>query len=386
MTERLYYKDAYKTEFSAVVTGRTNDYVILDKTYFYPKGGGQPGDIGFLGDAPVTDCRIKNGEIVHIADNRFQIGQEITGRVNFLRRYGFMQNHTGEHIVSGIVSKRYGFENVGFHLSANSMTFDFNGEIPKDELDMVEDMANDAVYQNIAIETNFMEGSALEAINYRSKKQIDGPVRLVNIEGFDTCACAGLHVMHCGEVGIIKIVSAQRYKGGTRLLAVCGRDALHDYRQKNESVLKISALLSAKPHDISAGVEDLLAAMAEQRKITAGLRSEIFSHKAGAIAEGTPFALFFEEGLSADEARRFAYEAASRANIAFVFCSAGDKPDYYKYAICSRKAGANIAKIAKDLNEALNGRGGSSNEISQGAVNASKSSIEQYIKNRGEYH
>ena len=384
-TEKIYYNDAYQYEFSAeaVACDKVGDswHIILNRSCFYPEGGGQPGDTGFLNDIRIIDSRTVAQEIVHVTESPIDVGETVHGKVDFLRRFAFMQNHTGEHIVSGIINKLHGFENIGFHLGANIMTMDFSGELSKDELTRIEDLANDAVYENVRLESNFIDSADLKdlTLEYRSKKAIEGTVRIVSIPGYDACACAGLHVATSGEVGAIKIISAQRYKGGCRLYALCGRDALEDYRQKNESAHQISALLSVKPNEINQAVEKLLVNIEEQKRLIAGLRNEVFALKAQSYTLGAKLAYVFETDLGPDDMRRFAYEIASRVAVAFVFSNSEEAPDVYRYIICSQSTPEDIAKIAKEMNSALNGRGGAKNEIAQGVVNASRSDIEEYL-------
>ena len=386
-TDKTYYSDEYQSQFSATVTAcersGNNWHIILDKTCFYPEGGGQPGDTGFINDVPVLDCRFIAQELVHITESPITIGATVHGKIDFLRRFTFMQNHTGEHIISGIVKELHGFTNVGFHLSPNNMTMDFNGELSKDQLEEVEMLANNAIYQNIPLEINIINSATLESLNmdYRSKKALQGDVRIVNIPQYDLCACAGLHVRSTGEVGSVKIISAQRYKGGVRIYALCGRDALADYCEKNENILKISAMLSVKPADAVTATEKLLSNINSQKKLISDLKSELFKLKAQAYEEGTPIACAFEDNLEPDDLRSLASEIASRASVAFVLSPNDDSSCLYKYAICSQTPSINLTEISKYFNAALKGRGGVKNGIAQGIVNAPKQTIKEYLYN-----
>ncbi|MCL2617176.1 MAG: alanine--tRNA ligase-related protein [Defluviitaleaceae bacterium] len=385
ITDRLYYENTYESEFYAKVLSCEKSgehwYIVLDRTCFYPEGGGQPGDTGFLNDVRITDCRTIAKAITHIAENPLEPGTTVYGKIDFLRRFTFMQNHTGEHILSGIVKKLYGFDNVGFHLSENNMTMDFNGELSKEDLLEIEELANKSVYSNITTEISLFDSAKLKELNldYRSKKELDGSVRIVSVPWYDACACAGLHVHTSGEVGVIKVISAQRYKGGSRVYALCGYNALEDYRMKNDNILKISTLLSVKPHEISTAVEKTITNISEQKRLISALRSEVFALKAQCYAEGTPMAYVFENGLEPADLLNFANEIASRAKVAFVFSNSVDSINVYKYAICSQSPSLGLAEIAKGFNQALGGRGGIKNNIAQGVVNASKDSIEAFV-------
>ncbi|MCL2619024.1 MAG: alanyl-tRNA editing protein [Defluviitaleaceae bacterium] len=385
-TEKLYYQDAYQSEFSAVVLAceevGEHHHVVLDRTCFYPEGGGQPGDTGLINNVRVLDCRTTPRGIVHIAEEPIAAGTAIDGKIDFARRYSFMQNHTGEHILSGIVRKLHGYDNVGFHLGEHNMTMDFSGELSREELLHIEELANTSVYANISLSTKFYDSAepTLLEMDYRSKKALTGSVRIVSVPEYDACACAGLHVRQSGEVGVVKVLSFERYKGGVRVYALCGREALEDYRRKNDITHKISALLSVKPLEAGAAVEKLAASLGEARKQLHTLRGEMFALKALGFEQGTAVAHIFENGLEADDMRSFACQIAGRAKVAFVFSGSDDTPDTFRYAICAGSADTNIAAVSKEFNAALNGRGGAKNNVAQGIVNASKADIESYLR------
>ena len=239
--EKLYYRQPYVKAFEAVVTdcreGKNGRYqVMLDRTGFYPEGGGQPGDTGRLGPVKVLDVHEKAGEIIHETDGPLEAGTAVAGTIDWERRFGYMQNHSGEHIFSGLVHKKYGFDNVGFHMGSEEVTVDFNGVITAEELEEIETEVNRKIAENLPIRELYPAAGELEHMEYRSKKALTGQVRIIESPDSDVCACCGTHVMSTGEIGIFKITGAIHYKGGIRVSMLCGMDALKDYRKKQKTV------------------------------------------------------------------------------------------------------------------------------------------------------
>ena len=229
-TEKLYYQDAHQAQFQATVLscrpGKHGYDVVLDRTCFYPEGGGQPGDTGVLSGVRVTDTHEAGGEIVHYCEAPLAEGQTVEGTIDYERRFEFMQLHTGEHILSGVIHRRFGYENVGFHMGADFVTIDFSGMLTQEDLSAVEAEANEWVWKNVPIEIAYPDAEALKTIPYRSKKELTGQVRIVTIPGADICACCGTHVSDTGEIGLIKIFSCVKFHDGVRLEILCGRRAL----------------------------------------------------------------------------------------------------------------------------------------------------------------
>ena len=375
MTQKLYYENQYIKEFTAQVLsceeGKRGFEVILDKTAFFPEGGGQPGDTGFIGDAQVTDTVESGDDVIHICKTAVSLG-ETECKLDFEKRFTNMQIHTGEHIFSGVLHSICGYDNVGFHMGEHSVTVDFNGVVTADELARIEKLSNEAVYKNIPVEAIYPSDEELEGYSYRSKKEIKGQVRLTKIEGVDLCACCGTHVAFTGEVGIIKAVSMMNYKSGVRITLQIGRKALEDYSEKNRSAYEISNLLKAKVDEITPAVERILAQLYEARMNYSNLKKELFAVKA-AEASGEKY-IAFDDGASADDARIFADMLAEKTGIAAVF--SGNDEAGYKYAVVSRNA--DVREIGKAINTACNGRGGGKPDMVQGSVTASKEEIEKF--------
>lgn len=375
MTQKLYYEDQYIKDFSATVlscaeTDRGFE-VILDKTAFFPEGGGQPGDSGFISGIEVADTVESGEDVIHICKNAVPLG-EAECKLDFEKRFTNMQLHTGEHIFSGVLHSICGYDNVGFHMGDHSITVDFNGIVSAEELDRIERLSNEAVYKNIPVEAIYPTDDELENYSYRSKKEIKGQVRLTKIEGIDLCACCGTHVAFTGEVGIIKAVSMMNYKSGVRITLQIGRKALEDYCQKNKSAYEISNLLKAKVDEITPAVERILAQLYEARMSYSNLKKELFAVKA-AEASGEKY-IAFDDGASADDARVFADMLAEKTGIAAVF--SGNDEVGYKYAVVSRTK--DVREIGKALNAACNGRGGGKFDMVQGSVAAKKEEIENF--------
>lgn len=261
MTEKLFYKDSHMQMFQAIVQECCKDgenYKIrLDRTAFFPEGGGQYADHGTLNEYEVHDVQEEQGDVWHYTSHPFEAGDVVEGKIDWQERFEKMQQHTGEHIISGLVHARFGYNNVGFHLGDDSCTMDFDGEISKEELAEIEWKANEAVVKNLEVQVTYPSKEELENIAYRSKIEIEGQIRIVTIPGYDVCACCAPHVKTTGEIGQIKLTNAQRYKGGVRITMLCGFRALCDYRQKLSATRQISASLCAKENETAEAVEHL---------------------------------------------------------------------------------------------------------------------------------
>lgn len=374
MTQKLYYENQYIKDFTAEVVscteGRRGFEVILDKTAFFPEGGGQPGDTGFIGNSEVIDTVESGEDVVHIC--REAVSGEVECRLDFEKRFSNMQEHTGEHIFSGIIHAMCGCDNVGFHMGEHNVTVDFNCVVTQAQLDEAEKLSNEAIYRNIPVEAIYPTGEELCNYDYRSKKEIKGQVRLTRIGDVDLCACCGTHVAFTGEVGIIKVISVMNHKSGVRVTLQIGRKALADYREKNVSVHEISALLKAKTEEITPAVERVMAQLQEARYKYSLLKKEIFAVKA-ADASGEKF-IAFDDGGEAEDARIFSDMLAEKCGIAAVF--SGSDESGYKYAITSRTE--DVRAIGKELNSVCRGRGGGKPDMVQGSVAAKREDIENF--------
>lgn len=381
-TEKIYYLEQYARRFTARVLacepGGGHWRVTLDRTAFYPEGGGQPGDRGVLGGVAVTDTREHGGEVIHICAAPLAPGEELSGEIDWSRRFDFMQQHGGEHIFSGLVHSRFGFDNVGFHLGAETTAIDFSGEISWDALMELERAANEIVWRDTPVEVSWPDADALARLDYRSKKQLSGAVRIVSVPGADVCACCGTHVARTGEIGLIKIISAQRLRGGTRAELVCGTRAYEYVRRVTEQNRKISALLSAKPEETAAAAERVLAELESTQYRLHGCEDRLF--RALARENAGRDAVVFMDGLSSDALRRLATALAETGGRAAAFSSNGGDEKGYKYALI--RPASELGPLLKELNSALHGRGGGKPPLAQGTVQATRAEIEAFFAAR----
>ena len=379
-THRLFDEDSKAYKFSAIVLSceeNNGKYtVVLDGTLFFPEEGGQTSDTGTLGGADVSYVYEKQGIIYHECNKPLEVGDEVEGEISYGERFRKMQNHTGEHIISGIVHKLYGYDNVGFHLNSEYMTIDFNGELTRDQLDEIELLANGIVVRCLPIKAYYPDQSELEVLNYRSKLELTENVRIVQIGDVDMCACCAPHVENTGEVGIIKILDFMRYKGGVRLNALCGLDALEDYGKRYGQIYAISTKISAKQDEVTQGVDRLLSEIEAQKARISALKRELQAYKLAELAETEGNICVFDDGDDMTSMRHFANEAVKKCGgVCGVFC--GNDEDGYKYIIMSRKI--DLKPLAKEINTALDGRGGGSSEMLTGSCKAKREKIEGYF-------
>ncbi len=382
MTEKLYYTDSFQKEFTAAVLScqetKTGYAVTLSRTAFYPEGGGQPFDTGVLGDAHVTDVREKDGVIVHTCDKPLPVGETVTGSISWDRRFDHMQQHSGEHITSGIICACYHCDNVGFHLGKELVTIDFNADIPAGDLPSIEAAVNRYIWEDHPVDIRFLSGEALEQAEYRSKKFIPGEVRLVAFPGADCCACCGTHVRTSGQVGLVKLLSCQKFREGVRIEMVCGRRALDYCSAVLEQNHKVSQLLSAKVMDTAAAVERMQKELYTLRGRIASLEEAAFQQKAEALS-GKGDVLLLEEDMSPESLRKLcgAVGAVCGGRCAVFAGTDGG----WKYAVGGGTE--DLRPLAKALNAALQGRGGGKPDFIQGSAACTREDIEAFFGEKG---
>ena len=351
---------------------------ILNQTAFYPAGGGQPSDTGALNGVIVVHVSEKGEEIIHELEAPLEEGVLAEGVIDWKKRYDNMQQHTGEHIFSGLVHKHFGYDNVGFHMGTDEVTVDFNGVLTQEQLDELEDEANQLIYDNVPVKVFYPSKEELEELDYRSKKELTGLVRIVEIPGGDICACCGIHVETTGEVGLIKLRTMINYKGGVRISMLCGRRALMDYRERLKDEIRISNLLSAKLALVPDAVEKMKNESQEKDLALGRLWQQLLEKKTESYPESTEVLAVFEEGLLPVQLRQLAtmlYEKG-KGKIVGVF-SGNEDEQVYQYALGSSQA--DMRKLSKAMNGALNGRGGGSNLMAQGTFKAAESAIRETL-------
>ena len=389
MTEQLYYQDSYIKDFEAVVLScipNGNHFeAVLDRTAFFPEGGGQCADTGVLHienrEIQVFDVQERNGEIIHFIDKEILPGQTVIGELDFQERFSKMQQHTGEHIISGIVHRRFGYENVGFHLGKEEVTMDYDGPLTPEELRSIEYEANQVVAENREIRAYFPGTEELEKIPYRSKKELQGKIRIVEIQDCDICACCAPHVKTTGNVGLIKITNAIRYKGGMRLWITCGMRALEDYNQKEASVVQISNMLSAKQQEVTDAVKRLTEEIQQLKEKAAKMQERLvmgYLESEKVVLKENPNAnlLLFEKELDAMAMRNFVnagMELTKGVCGAFV----GDEKQGFRYVLGSS---GDIREIGKKLNAAVQGKGGGKPPMIQGSLVGEEEKIREFLE------
>ena len=366
-TEKLYDRDPFLSRFTAqVLTCQPKGecfQVVLDRTAFYPEGGGQPADWGTLNGVAVTDVHERDGVVFHTCSHPLEPGRAVEGVIDWERRFDHMQQHSGEHICSGMICRRYHCDNVGFHMGAEIVTIDFNAEIPWEGLLEIEAQANRYLSENHPIQIQVCRGPELEALDYRSKKALEGDVRIVTFPGADCCACCGTHVYNSAQVGLVKFLSVQKFREGVRIELLCGKRALDYFSAVYEQARTVGQQLSVKPREIVPAVERLAQELVAVKARSAELESGYFAALAGEYA-GQGDVLLLQPPMPPDSVRRLA-DAVSKTcgGLAAVF--AGGEGQYH-YALVH--PGEDITPLVKSMNQALHGRGGGRIGFAHGSV------------------
>ncbi len=382
-TKKLYYEDPFLREFTARVLSceeaGSGWRVALDRTAFYPEGGGQPADHGLLGGVLVTDVHEKNGVVFHTCSAPVEIGAEVTGTLDWPRRFDHMQQHSGEHILSGILCEQFHCDNVGFHLGAETVTIDYNAAISWEQALEAEGLANQAVWADRPVEITYPAPEALAALSYRSKRELTGQVRIVTFPGADCCACCGTHVLRAGQVGLVKVLSCQKFREGVRLEILCGKRALDYLSAVYDQARSIAQGLSVKPRDTAAAVERLEAELAAAKAAQAHLEETAF-HAIAKEHAGRGDVLLFQPPMRPDSVRRLADAAAQECGgLSAIFAG---EDGQFAYALV-RADGADISALVKSLNQTLRGRGGGRNGFAQGSVQAGRDEIQAFFAGQG---
>lgn len=379
-TRRLYYEDVYTKEFTATVLecreAKKGYHVILDESAFYPEGGGQPSDTGSLGEAVVTEVHEKNGELLHYTDKPLEAGTEVTGRIDWEHRFDLMQQHSGEHMVSGLIHEAYGYDNVGFHMGGDVITIDFNGMLNEDQMAEIEAKVNAKIWENSAVEITYPSAEELEKLPYRSKKELTGQVRIVRFPGADLCACCGTHVAYTGEIGMVKLLSVVKFREGVRMEMLCGKRVLDYLNMVNDQNHKVSVQLSAKADKTAEAVARLQAENFRLKGVTARFEEELFAAEAQKCA-GAGNTLLFKEGLESDSVRRLADAVMNTCGGRCAVFSLNPEGGY-KYAM--GETDGDLRQFTKEMNAALNGRGGGKPFFVQGSVQAEEEEIRRFFE------
>ena len=376
-TRRLFYEDCHLYSFTALVIGcepvKGAYAVILDATAFYPEGGGQACDIGTLNDAQVLDVFEVDGKIIHICDRELSIGQQVVGKIDVDRRFDLMQQHTGEHIVSGIVSRRYGLHNVGFHIGADGITIDFDGPIPAEDLADIEAEANAVVWQNLPVKCWTPSPEELPGIYYRSKKQLQWPVRIVEIPGVDSCACCGVHVSQTGEVGLIKLFSCVKFHQGVRIEMACGKRAMDALNAAYDQNRQVSQAFSAKIFATGEAARKMNERMAAVEFRCSELERKIWDSVAEQYA-GKGDVFHYDPALSPAAVRELADRIVHYCGGVAAVLGGNEHLN-----LCMINPSGDVKDLSEAVRSRLNGRGGGKPGIFQGTVGVAASDVVQFF-------
>lgn len=374
-TRKLYYEDSHIKQFTATVLSCAETAkgfeIILDATAFYPEGGGQDGDTGTLGGVRVLDTKERGDSVIHLCQAALEVGREVEGVLDWEARFVRMQQHSGEHIVSGILNRRYGCHNVGFHMSSDLITIDFDTVIPKEDLPAIEAEANRAVWADLPVKCWYPSPEELPQVPYRTKRELPWPVRIVEMPGVDSCACCGTHVRRTGEIGLIKLFSAVKFRNGTRMEMACGSIALELLNRGWEQNKLVSQAFSAQVTETGAAAQRMNETLEALKFRITGLEMRLFAGIADSYRDADR-AVHFEDGLDNTAVRVLADAIADKVSgYAAVF--SGDEEHGYAFCLVTRSG--DLRQLCKEMTTALGGRGGGKPNFQQGRVGAGKSEI-----------
>ena len=379
-TRKLYYEDCHLREFAAEVLSCDETdrgfAVTLSATAFYPEGGGQACDLGTLGEATVLDVQERGETVVHLCDRALVVGAAVRGVIDWARRFDLMQQHTGEHMVSGVIHRRYGYHNVGFHMGSDVITIDFDGVIPAGDLAAIEAEVNAGIWADLPVRCWYPSPEELPTVGYRTKKALPWPVRIVEIPGFDKCACCGVHTARTGEVGLVKLFTSIGCRGGSRLEMACGQRAMAMLNQAFDQNKQVSQAFSAHITATGEAARRMNEAL-EQEKLRYGtLQKKLFRAVAESYVNRGNI-LHFEEGLDSVQVRELADAIAKKSGGRAAVFSGADGSGY-GYALVAREG--DLRSFGKAMTAALNGRGGGKPNFQQGRVSAAKAQIEAFFQ------
>lgn len=380
MTKKLYDLDSHLSVFEAQVlscreAGEGQWSVVLDQTAFFPEGGGQLADQGTLEAAHVLDVQETAEAICHITDAPLREGSTVTGRLDWAVRFRRMQCHSGEHIVSGTAHSLYGCNNVGFHMGEQEVILDFDRELTQEQVERIETEANRVIWDNRPITAEYPDEAVLQTLEYRSKLDLTEGVRIVTIPDCDVCACCAPHVNATGEIGMIKLLSTMRHRGGIRIWMVAGEDALADYRTKQGNVAAISAALSVKQHETAQGVARMKAELENAYLALKETKQALVMEKCKTLPEMEGNLVLFEADLDSQGMRNLVNAGMERCTgICAVFVG---QDGQYRHVMGSKTV--DLRAKSKEIHGALGGKGGGQPTMIQGSVTAARAEIEAYF-------
>ncbi len=382
-TIKLYDYSAYMTEFDAtVLSSEPGTYeghdifkTILDQTLFFPEEGGQSPDKGNINDADVLYVKLSSSVIIHYLNKPIPAGAHVHGKIDFQHRYSNMQQHSGEHIFSGIVNSVFHLNNVGFHLSDNSVTMDYDGVLSKEEILHIEHLVNRAIWENVEIKAYYPTAEELKNTDYRSKKELTGPIRIVAIPGYDICACCAPHVKRTGEIGILKVISFQNHKGGIRLHILCGERALKYFNESLDLVTEITNSLTTGKENIVTNIEKMKDEIKSLNSSVSALKYDLIMNEIKNMPKTSENVILFKEKTDSFIMRNVVNSLVAEHEGYSLFFS-GDDETGYNYIIGCKVGDAR--EIQKKLN-LLGAHGGGKAQMIQGSIKATRKEIEEIL-------
>lgn len=387
----LFYQDPYQKSFEGQVVqalgpmergALQGEGLVFDQSCFYPEGGGQPGDRGQLlvdgkEAVAVLDCFYQDGQQVHLCTSALPVGQAFTGVLDWERRFELMQQHSGEHIFSGLAHAAHGCENVGFHINEEEMTLDFDRVLDAPAIRALETKANAVIYQNLPIQIHYPKDRELESLAYRSKKELEGAVRLVVIDGVDRCACCGTQLAKTGEIGLLKITAWQHYKGGVRLHMRCGIRALRDYQALHEEAVALGQALSAPSRELLAPLTQLQAKAEDVAE--ALLQSQGALLLARFEAAGAPSHFFVQIAGLSKEALKLLGKEAGRLAKGWALLLTDGGPEAFSHRFVLHAEGQDLSAVFALLQERFGLQGGGRQGFYQGQMAGELEAIEAFV-------
>ncbi len=363
MTEKNYYNDSFKQEFTADIIEYFeedgNYHLKLNKTAFYPEGGGQPADHGSIGKSNISHVYDKNGEIFHVGDKLPTEKNGLSCKINWERRFDLMQQHSGQHLLSAVAKDLYQAETVGFHLGESRLTIDTNIQISQKEIDKIETRCNQFIYENrqISVECPGNHGDN---------------TRIIKIAGLDKTPCGGTHLNNTGQIGVISVIDSENYKAGSRLHFNCGQRAVEDYRFKNKLTAFLRDRLSVNNQNIKAEITRLLEDLYIKSNTIDNLKSQLLKFKEAELMEDAEeigdykliVNIFTDLGFS--ELRDMASQLVSDERIIVIFGQQDGDTTRMILARSKDIADLNLNPVIQKVMPLLNGNGGGQPDFVQG--------------------
>ncbi len=364
-TKKLFYEDAYKLTFEANVVERYQQEqkfaLVLDQTCFYPESGGQPSDKGTLNGITVVHVEEREGKILHFLEKNIS-GEKVSGIIDWEKRFDFMQQHAGQHILSQSLFELFRAKTLSFHMGARSSTIEIDKRnISDEESERIEERANTVVFQNSEIKSYFVAEKDIEKVPLRKPSQKKGQIRVIEVSDFDYSACGGTHPRRTGEIGLIKILKWERIRNNVRCEFVCGRRALQDYSLKNSILRQIAVRFTVSEKEVPASLEKLSSELKDQKRKNKKILDKLIQFEAQKMvqaAEGHIIKEIFSEG-TLDETKRLALNIINDGEFIVLFGLKLENRGHLIFA-CSESLGVDMRELIPIVSPLVEGKGGGS--------------------------